>query len=506
MAEMDFFDKEERGLVDRARNYTGASDTGSGSTTSQSSSGANASKSLLSSAKAAAGKAFNSFTDAVGNIAQSMAKAGAELLTSMAINKGIGILLGGDVSNEPTVKQGSKGEVVARLQQYLNQLGAQPELIPDGLFGVKTYAAVRAFQQKNTLTVDGIVGPHTWAAIKAQLSPSAAAVIVDNPATISSSKASANLPGIIIKPGDKNAQVLQFQTAINNLGYGASNGGVQLLADGIYGTKTSQAVSWAQAIFKVPQENYVSEELFALVTSSMPISAESKQVVSEGGKVIASSTSSARGSFSESYAKQFAAFDPHVFTTSRATSAIRSKPESQLLLEAVVSQVTKDAGLKFFNFFDALNGLVPAIVEALAWHESSFNNAAIGASKEVSMFQLLPRTVTALASKFSLLPLNIANAASLASYVEAMLRDIDQFAGSFFNKSMTGSIGSAKPGNEYMTDVVSKVPQNPPLISQLFTLFMLYNAGLSQTTWSEDWRAQEALKRTLSVMMAAGGY
>lgn len=46
------------------------------------------------------------------------------------------------------------------LQTYLNKFGAS--LVVDGLFGIKTYLAVREFQKANDLFVDGIVGPNTW--------------------------------------------------------------------------------------------------------------------------------------------------------------------------------------------------------------------------------------------------------------------------------------------------------------------------------------------------------
>lgn len=57
-----------------------------------------------------------------------------------------------------TLKLGSKGDAVKKLQQALN-------LTVDGDFGLKTDKAVREFQAKNRLTVDGVVGNNTWKAL-----------------------------------------------------------------------------------------------------------------------------------------------------------------------------------------------------------------------------------------------------------------------------------------------------------------------------------------------------
>jgi peptidoglycan hydrolase-like protein with peptidoglycan-binding domain len=85
---------------------------------------------------------------------------------------------GGDYKDQPsppksakagggaTLKQGSKGPEVSQLQQ---QLG----LNPDGDFGPKTAAAVRAFQGSHGLTADGVVGPKTWAALGSGYAPPA---------------------------------------------------------------------------------------------------------------------------------------------------------------------------------------------------------------------------------------------------------------------------------------------------------------------------------------------
>lgn len=74
----------------------------------------------------------------------------------------------GSLPPRPLLAAGDKGITVADLQQRLNNWitanpGTVPEvLVPDGDFGTRTDAAVRAFQAGNGLTVDGKVGRHTW--------------------------------------------------------------------------------------------------------------------------------------------------------------------------------------------------------------------------------------------------------------------------------------------------------------------------------------------------------
>ncbi|MCP4399234.1 MAG: hypothetical protein GY801_18270 [bacterium] len=67
----------------------------------------------------------------------------------------------------PLIQSGSEGSYVALLQRKLNTAGVvQPPLEVDGLFGLKTRAAVQAFQTAHSLGSDGIVGPLTWAELK----------------------------------------------------------------------------------------------------------------------------------------------------------------------------------------------------------------------------------------------------------------------------------------------------------------------------------------------------
>ena len=70
-------------------------------------------------------------------------------------------------TNHPTLKKGSSGTAVVKLQKLLISLGYS--LSPygaDGSFGALTDTRVRAFQASHGLSVDGIVGAQTWAALE----------------------------------------------------------------------------------------------------------------------------------------------------------------------------------------------------------------------------------------------------------------------------------------------------------------------------------------------------
>ena len=66
--------------------------------------------------------------------------------------------------NIPTLRRGSRGDMVEELQALLNaKCGYDLEI--DAVYGAKTESAVIAFQLANGLTADGICGPKTWRAL-----------------------------------------------------------------------------------------------------------------------------------------------------------------------------------------------------------------------------------------------------------------------------------------------------------------------------------------------------
>jgi len=97
--------------------------------------------------------------------------------------------------------EGSRGPEVAALQRFLK--AREPSLEVDGDFGLKTKAAVRAFQRASRLDVDGVVGPQTLAAMAraGHPSPSGATSVAT------------------VRPGDRGPQVKELKTLLSRAGF-----------------------------------------------------------------------------------------------------------------------------------------------------------------------------------------------------------------------------------------------------------------------------------------------
>jgi peptidoglycan hydrolase-like protein with peptidoglycan-binding domain/GH25 family lysozyme M1 (1,4-beta-N-acetylmuramidase) len=74
-----------------------------------------------------------------------------------ALNKAVKSL----VPKEPTIRMGSKGAAVKKMQELLLKAGFNPQGI-DGQFGPNTQAALMDYQYTRKLPVNGICGPKTW--------------------------------------------------------------------------------------------------------------------------------------------------------------------------------------------------------------------------------------------------------------------------------------------------------------------------------------------------------
>ena len=119
----------------------------------------------------------------------------------------------------PMLYRGCTGDAVKTLQEKLNAKGFDSGNV-DGIFGVKTYAAVTAFQKANGLGVDGIVGKLTWAKLY-DATPVNVTPVTTQP---------------MLRTGSCGDAVRKLQELLNAKGYTCGN------VDGIFGSKTYAAV------------------------------------------------------------------------------------------------------------------------------------------------------------------------------------------------------------------------------------------------------------------------
>ena len=122
-----------------------------------------------------------------------------------------------DTVSYPTIKLGSKGSEVKKVQQLLIAKGYSCGTAgADGDFGAGTYNAVKKFQADNGLEADGIVGDNTWAALlkteqtkPEQTEPEKKP---EKPVTPTGSACTVELP--IVRQGDNGFPVIAVQTLL----------------------------------------------------------------------------------------------------------------------------------------------------------------------------------------------------------------------------------------------------------------------------------------------------
>nr|WP_246297651.1 peptidoglycan-binding protein [Janibacter cremeus] len=157
-----------------------------------------------------------------------------------------------------TVRQGSKGAAVKKLQRAL-------DLKVDGIFGSNTASAVRSFQRRNSLTADGIVGAKTWEALLsrgggAQSMARASFLGSAGVATVATTTEFAGLKSMVLAEGTRSAAVKNVQQVV---------GGVAV--DGVFGTATAKAVRSFQSSHGLPITGMVDEQTWdALEATKYP--------------------------------------------------------------------------------------------------------------------------------------------------------------------------------------------------------------------------------------------
>ena len=131
-------------------------------------------------------------------------------------------------SDDTTLREGSKGTEVKKLQTRLKELGYYTGSI-DGVYGSGTIKAIRAFQERNKLTVDGVAGPSTQKVLYS--SSAKAAEDEKEPEQNESTEEYTEL-----RSGSRGDKVKKLQTRLKALGYYSGS------IDGVYGSGTIKAI------------------------------------------------------------------------------------------------------------------------------------------------------------------------------------------------------------------------------------------------------------------------
>ena len=107
------------------------------------------------------------------------------------------------------------GQPIRSLQTMLRVIAqndaAHPDVIPDGIYGPETVAAVSAFQQLHALPITGITDQNTWEAIVEIYNPAYVNIVAAYPLQIVLD------PGQIIRKGERNFHLYLVQGMLTTL-------------------------------------------------------------------------------------------------------------------------------------------------------------------------------------------------------------------------------------------------------------------------------------------------
>ena len=157
------------------------------------------------------------------------------------------------------LRRGTTGPGVVTIQTELNRISQSYPAIPkipvvDGIFGSRTEAAVRKFQEVFNLTPDGIVGPATWyALVRIYVAVTRLAELRSEGQRFYANSWATTDP---IEQGDRGIKVEHLQYMLSVLSAYIPEI-PPLTIDGIFGNTTRAAVIAAQRRFGLPQTGIV---------------------------------------------------------------------------------------------------------------------------------------------------------------------------------------------------------------------------------------------------------
>ena len=159
------------------------------------------------------------------------------------------------------LRRGTTGPSVVTVQTELNRISQSFPAIPkipvvDGIFGARTEAAVRKFQEVFGLTVDGVVGQATWyALVRYYVAVTRMAELRSQGQKYYANSWALNNP---IEQGDRGIKVEHLQYMLSVLAEFIPEI-PDISIDGIFGPATKNAVLAAQRRFDLPRTGIVDQ-------------------------------------------------------------------------------------------------------------------------------------------------------------------------------------------------------------------------------------------------------
>lgn len=204
------------------------------------------------------------------------------------------------------LRVGSTGPNVVVIQVALNRIAQSYPAIPkiatvDGIFGSRTEATVRAFQEIFGLTPDGIVGPGTWYAIVRLYT--AVTSLSELRSQGQQFYAINWSPPNALQVGNTGEKVRQLQYMLSVLATYIP-GIPPLSIDGIYGTATRASVLAAQRRFGLPETGVVDastwDEIYDQFSGIENTSLRSREVFPETNNVVPAASAVQASTFAQS--------------------------------------------------------------------------------------------------------------------------------------------------------------------------------------------------------------
>lgn len=162
------------------------------------------------------------------------------------------------------------GQPIRSLQTMLRVIAqhdsAHPDVIPDGIYGPETVAAVSAFQQLHALPVTGIADQTTWEAIVEIYNPAYVNIVAAYPLEIVLN------PGQIIRKGERNCHLYLVQGMLTTLAeiYHSVS---QPTMSGLLDEATTESIASFQVLSGLPMTGHLDKHTWKHLVLQYPLAA-----------------------------------------------------------------------------------------------------------------------------------------------------------------------------------------------------------------------------------------